>query len=56
MPREPDDAVTTTQRLPASNASGTCTSTRCGWLAPGTVAKALNSRPGTVAVLPYSSP
>jgi hypothetical protein len=52
MPREPDDAVTTTQRFATSNASGTCTSTRCGCVAPATVANALNSRHGTAATLP----
>ena len=40
------------QRFFASNASGTCSSTRCGWVAPGTCANALNSRPGTLATLP----
>ena len=52
MPREPDEAATTTQRLAASKASGNCTSTRCGWRAPEIDANALNSRPGTCAVLP----
>src|SRR3546814_4831036 len=46
-PREPDAGATTTQRRAVSNASGTCTSTRCGWLAPSTFTSAENSRPGT---------
>ncbi len=51
-PREPDDALTTTQRRLRSKSSGTCTSTRCGCRAAGSFAKALYSRPGTVATLP----
>ena len=52
MPREPDEAVTTMQRLRVSKWSGTCTSTRCGCAAPGTFASAEYSRPGTLATLP----
>ena len=52
MPREPEEAVTTTQRLPTSKLSGTCTSTRCGCFAPGKRAKAEYSRPGAGATLP----
>ena len=55
IPRDPEDAATTMQRFFASKPSGTCSNTRCGWVAPGSCAKALNSRPGTLATLPYTS-
>ena len=55
-PREPDAGATTMQRAAWSKLSGTCTSTRCGWLAPMTLANAWYSRPGTAATLPYNSP